>query len=87
MYAMHAPEVIHQQSKAKARTLYAFGGKVSIATALKDGLGVDMRPMPGKPYEGHTLAQTLGVWAFSRTRTRTRTGRPLRPSWNRAVLG
>lgn len=33
--------------------------KVSIATTLKEGLVVDMRSMPGNPYDGHTLAETL----------------------------
>ena len=33
--------------------------KVSIATTLKEGLVVGMRSMPGNPYDGHTLAETL----------------------------
>ena len=33
--------------------------KISIATTLKEGLVVGMRSMPGNPYDGHTLAQTL----------------------------
>ena len=35
------------------------GVKVSIATTLKEGLVVGMRSMPGNPYDGHTLAETL----------------------------
>ena len=33
--------------------------KVSVATTLKEGLVVGMRSMPGNPYDGHTLAETL----------------------------
>ncbi len=33
--------------------------KVSIATTLKEGLVAGMRSMPGNPYDGHTLAETL----------------------------
>ena len=33
--------------------------KVSIATTLKEGLVVGMRSMPGNPYDGHTLEETL----------------------------
>ena len=43
----------------KARTPYEFGVKVSIATTLKEGFVVGARSMPGNPYDGHTLAQTL----------------------------
>jgi len=46
-------------SKGKARTPYEFGVKVSIATTLQEGLVVGMRSMPGNPYDGHTLAETL----------------------------
>jgi IS5 family transposase len=58
LYALHAPEV-ECISKGKARTPYEFGVKVSIATTLKEGLVVGMRSMPGSPYDGHTLAETL----------------------------
>ena len=33
--------------------------KVSIATTLKEGLVEGMRSMPGTPYDGHALAETL----------------------------
>lgn len=56
--ALHVPEV-ECISKGKARTPYEFGVKVSIATMLKEGLVVGMRSMPGHPYDGHTLAETL----------------------------
>jgi IS5 family transposase len=58
LYALHAPEV-ECLSKGKARTPYEFGVKVTVATTLKEGLVVGMRSMPGNPYDGHTLAETL----------------------------
>ena len=58
LYALHAPEV-ECISKGKARTPYEFGVKVSIATTHREGLVVGMRSMPGNPYDGHTLAETL----------------------------
>ena len=58
LYALHAPEA-ECIGKGKARQPYEFGVKVSIATTLKEGLVVGMRSMPGNPYDGHTLAETL----------------------------
>ena len=58
LYALHAPEV-ECISKGKARTPYEFGVKVTIATTLKEGLVVGMRSMPGNPYDGHTLHETI----------------------------
>jgi transposase, IS5 family len=58
LYAFHAPEV-ECISKGKARTPYEFGVKVTIATTLKEGFVVGMRSMPGNPYDGHTLAETI----------------------------
>ena len=58
LYALHAPEV-ECISKGKARTPYEFGVKVTIATTLKEGLVVGMRSMPGNPWDGHTLHETL----------------------------
>ena len=58
LYALHAPEV-ECISKGKARTPYEFGVKVSIATTLKEGLVIGMRSLPGNPYDGHTLEETL----------------------------
>ena len=57
-HALHAPEV-ECISKGKARTPYEFGVKVTIATTLKEGLVVGMRSMPGNPWDGHTLAETI----------------------------
>jgi IS5 family transposase len=58
LYALHAPEV-QCISKGKARTPYEFGVKVTVATTLKEGLVVGMRSMPGNPWDGHTLAETV----------------------------
>jgi len=58
LYALHAPEV-ECISKGKARTPYEFGVKVTVATTLKEGLVVGMRSMPGNPWDGHTLDETL----------------------------
>ena len=58
LYAFHAPEV-ECIAKGKARTPYEFGVKVTIATTLKEGFVVGMRSMPGNPYDGHTLAETI----------------------------
>jgi IS5 family transposase len=53
-----APEV-ECISKGKARTPYEFGLKVTVATTLKEGLVVGMRSMPGNPWDGHTLDETV----------------------------
>ena len=58
LYALHAPEV-ECISKGKARTPYEFGVKVTVATTLKEGIVVGMRSMPGNPWDGHTLAETI----------------------------
>ncbi len=58
LYALHAPEV-ECISKGKARNPYEFGVKVSVATTLKEGIVVGMRSMPGNPWDGHTLEETL----------------------------
>lgn len=58
LYALHAPEV-ECIAKGKARTPYEFGVKVTVATTLKEGLVVGMRSMPGNPWDGHTLEETL----------------------------
>ncbi len=58
LYALHAPEV-ESISKGKARTPYEFGVRVTVATTLKEGLVVGMRSMPGNPWDGHTLDETI----------------------------
>ncbi|MBL3200147.1 IS5/IS1182 family transposase, partial [Klebsiella pneumoniae] len=59
-------------SKGKARNPYEFGVKVTLATTLKEGLVVGMRSMPGYPYDGHTLDETIeqvAILANQRPRT------------------
>jgi IS5 family transposase len=71
LYALHAPEV-ECISKGKARNPYEFGVKVTLATTLKEGLVVGMRSMPGNPYDGHTLDETIeqvSILANHRPRT------------------
>ncbi len=58
IYALHESEV-DCISKGKARVRYAFGCKVSIATALDEGFVVGMRSFVGNPYDGHTLKEAL----------------------------
>ena len=58
LYALHAPEA-ECISKGKARAPYEFGVKVTMATTLKEGLVVGCRSMPGNPYDGHTLDETI----------------------------
>ena len=58
LYALHAPEV-ECIAKGKARTPYEFGVKVTLATTLKEGVVVGCQSMPGNPYDGHTLNETI----------------------------
>jgi IS5 family transposase len=58
IYSVHAQEV-ECISKGKARTRYEFGVKVSIATTHREGLVVGARSLPGNPYDGHTLEESL----------------------------
>lgn len=58
LYALHAPEV-ECISKGKARTPYECGVTVTVATTRKEGFVVGMRSMPGNPWDGHTLEETL----------------------------
>ncbi len=51
---------------------YEFGVKVTLATTRKEGLLVGMRSMPGNPYDGHTLDETIdqvSILANKRART------------------
>ena len=57
LYALHAPEV-KCISRSAARVLYEFGVKVSIVTTLKEEI-VEAHPIPGNPYDGHTLHEAL----------------------------
>lgn len=59
IYSLHAPEA-ECITRGKARQPCEFGVKVLVVTAHKEGLVVGMRSMPGNPYDGHTLYETLG---------------------------
>ena len=58
----HAPEV-EIIAKGKARSPYEFGCKVSLATNVNPAKGghfiLSSRALHGKPYDGHTLNQTI----------------------------
>ena len=58
LYALHAPEV-ECIGKGKAKKPYAFGVKVSLATAHKKGLILGAKSFPNNPYDGHTLADQI----------------------------
>jgi len=62
VYSLHAPEV-ECIGKGKAHKPYEFGVKVSIATTLSHAKGgqfvTHVKAMPGKPYDGHTLASVI----------------------------
>ena len=62
VYSLHAPEV-ECIGKGKAHKPYEFGVKVSIATTLSHAKGgqfvTHVKAMPGKPYDGHTLATVI----------------------------
>ncbi len=53
-----APEV-ECIAKGKAHKKYEFGVKVSVATGTRSNFVVGMRSLPGNPYDGHTLADSL----------------------------
>ncbi len=62
IYSLHAPEV-ECIGKGKAHKPYEFGVKASVATTLKRSRGgqfaIHARSLPGRPYDGHTLAEVL----------------------------
>ncbi len=62
VYSLHAPEV-ECIGKGKAHKQYEFGIKASIATTLNRCKGgqfaVHARALPGRPYDGHTLATII----------------------------
>ncbi len=60
VYSIHAPEV-ECISKGKSRNPYEFGVKVSLAVTHQHGFVTACRSMPGNPYDGHTLYETLQV--------------------------
>ncbi|MCE7031021.1 IS5 family transposase [Jiella avicenniae] len=62
VFSLHAPEV-ECIGKGKAHRPYEFGVKVSVATTLKRSKGgqfvTHVAALPGKPYDGHTLATVI----------------------------
>ena len=62
VYSLHAPEV-ECIGKGKAHKPYEFGVKVSVATTLSHAKGgqfvTHVKAMPGRPYDGHTLAVVI----------------------------
>ena len=62
VFSLHAPEV-ECIGKGKAHRPYEFGVKVSVATTLTRSAGgqfvTHVQALPGKPYDGHTLATVI----------------------------
>lgn len=62
IYCLHAPEV-ECIGKGKAHKPYEFGVKASIATTLNRSKGgqfaIHAKALPGRPYDGHTLATVI----------------------------
>lgn len=58
IYSVHEPEV-ECISKGKAHKKYEFGCKASIVLTHKEGFVLLMKAMHGKPYDGHTLEESL----------------------------
>ncbi len=58
LYSMHAPEV-ECIAKGKAHKKYEFGVKVGVATGTRSNFVVGMQSLPGNPYDGHTLVDSL----------------------------
>jgi IS5 family transposase len=58
VYSMHAPEV-ECIAKGKAHKPYEFGVKVGIVSSSKESFVVGMLSLPGNPYDGHTLQESL----------------------------
>jgi IS5 family transposase len=58
LYSLHAPEV-ECISKGKAHKKYEFGVKVGIVSTSRGNWILGSRALPGNPYDGHTLAETM----------------------------
>lgn len=62
IYSLHAPEV-ECIGKGKTHKPYEFGLKASIATTLNRSKGgqfaIHAKALPGRPYDGHTLATII----------------------------
>ena len=58
LYRLQAPEV-ECLSKGEVHKRYEFGVKVSIPSTNKRNFIVGGQSLPGNPYDGHTLQDTL----------------------------
>ncbi len=58
VYSVHAPEV-ECIAKGKAHKPYEFGVKVGVVSTSKESFVVGMKSLPGNPYDGHTLKESL----------------------------
>ena len=60
LYSLHEPDV-QCISKGKAHKRYEFGQKVAVATSNRGNWMLTARLLPGNPYDGHTLTETLAA--------------------------
>lgn len=60
LYSLHEPDV-QCISKGKAHKRYEFGQKVAVATTNRGNWMVTAKLLPGNPYDGHTLGETLAT--------------------------
>ncbi len=58
LLSWHAPEV-EVIGKGKVAKPWEFGVKVALAVTNRERFVLGCRSMPGNPYDGHTLAETL----------------------------
>lgn len=58
LLSWHAPEV-RVIGKGKVAKPWEFGVKLAVAVTNKESFVLGCRSMPGTPYDGHTLAETL----------------------------
>lgn len=58
LYSLHAPEV-ECISKGKVHKKYEFVVKTGIVTTHKSNFVVGIQALPGNPYDGHTLTESL----------------------------
>jgi IS5 family transposase len=58
LYAVHAPEA-ECLAKGKVAKKYEFGVKVGAAVTNRSNFAVGMSALPGNPYDGHTLSDSL----------------------------
>ncbi len=58
VYSVHAPEV-ECIDKGKAHKPYEFGVKVGVVSTSKESFVVGMKALPGNPFDGRTLTESL----------------------------